>query len=222
MPAVLAMALAGVLVGCGDMGSLAYFLTPEQPLEAKMKHLATADPKKEPPRVIILTSGQDNGAEFIHADRQISEALAKNLRDLAQIYKQRINIIPPRKVEEFKNTHPDWRTMCDQEIGDKFGADYVISLEIQALSMYEPNNNTLYRGQTNMLVKLVDVKHPDESPLPEDYACSYPTATGVLPVDADMPPQRFRQQFTSHIARQLAWRFSNYPRSENRIMESIN
>ncbi len=219
--AAVAAGLAGVAVGCGDMGALAYFLSPEQALPARLKHLPSEDPKKEPPRVVILTySGVDMRPEFIHADRQLSEMLAQNLRQLAEVYKQRITIIPPRKVEEFKNSNPNWRGMDTAEIGRRyFNADYVIYLELRSLSLYEPGNSTLYRGRANLLVSLVDVNNPDESGLREDYECIYPSTQGPIPVDIDVQPMRFCHDFLGHIARQLSWRFSNYPRSENRIME---
>jgi hypothetical protein len=217
---LLAAGLAGLAVGCGDLGSMAYFLTPEQRLPAKMKHLANEDKKKKTPRVIILTYARlDTRAEFIHADRQISELLAGNLRQLAEPKQEQIDIVPPRKVEEFKNTHPSWREMEVAEIGRKFGADYVIYLEINSLSMYEPgNNNTLYRGRANLLVSLVDVNRPDD-PLPQqNYVCTFPSeARGPVPV-TDIEMVQFRQSFLSYVARQLSWYFSKYPREEQRVI----
>jgi hypothetical protein len=217
--AVLAAGLAGTMVGCSDLGSMTYFLMPEQRLPAKMKHLASDDPKKEP-RVLILTyAGLETRAEFIHADRQLSEMLARNLKELAEPSSEKLNIVPPRKVEEFKNAHPNWREMEVAQIGRKFGADYVIYLEINSLALYEPGNgNTLYRGRANLLVSLVDVNRPDE--LNQDnYVCLFPSdARGPVPVH-DIPMVQFRQAFLSHVARQLSLYFSKYPHEENRIIE---
>jgi hypothetical protein len=214
-----AAGLAVSVVGC-DMGTLTYFLSPEQRLPAKIKHLASDDPKKEP-RVLILTyGGLETRAEFIHADRQLAELLTRNLRDLAEPEKEKINIVPPRKVEEFKNAHPNWKEMEVSQIGRKFGADYVIYLEINSLSLYEPGNgNTLYRGRANLLVSLVDVNRPDETPMQENYVCTFPSdARGPVPV-TDVLPTQFRQAFMEHVARQLSWYFSKYPREGNRTIE---
>ena len=80
MAAMLLFGLIGLGAGCGDMGSLAYFLMPDQRLPAKMKHLPSEDPKREP-RVVILTyAGLDTRAEFLHADRQLGELLARGGR----------------------------------------------------------------------------------------------------------------------------------------------
>src|SRR5437899_2982071 len=103
--------LIGLGAGCGDVGSLAYFLMPEQRLPAKMRHLPSEDPKREP-RVVILTyAGLDTRAEFVHADRQLAEMLARHLQELVRPGQERLSIVPARKVEEFKNAHPGWREM---------------------------------------------------------------------------------------------------------------
>jgi hypothetical protein len=218
--AALAVGLAGVVVGCTDLGSMTYFLMPEERLPAKIKHLASKDAKQEP-RVLVLTyAGLETRAEFIHADRQLSEMLTRNLKDLADSAGEKLSIVPPRKVEEFKNANPNWRGMEVAQIGRKFGADYVIYLEVNTLALYEPGNgNTLYRGRANLLVSLVDVKRPDETPNQENYVCLFPSdARGPVPVH-DIPMIQFRQDFLSHVARQLSLYFSKYPREENRMIE---
>jgi hypothetical protein len=217
----LAAGLAGAVLGCGDMGSLAYFLTPEQSLPAKLKHLPSDDPKQREPRALILTYAQlDTRAELIHADRQLSQLLAVHLQQLVETAKQKLNIVPTRKVEEFKNAHPDWRGMDNAEIGRKFGADYVIYLEINSLGLYEHgSHNTMYRGRANIRVSLIDVNRPDNNPLPETYVCTFPSeARGPIMAD-EVQPLRFRQEFLAHVARQLSWYFCDYPRSEPRIIE---
>jgi len=218
--AALCVGLAGIGTGCGDMGSLAYFLAPGQRLGAKMKHLASKDKKQKPPRVMILTyAGLETRAEFIHADRQLSELLASNLRKLAEPRQELLDVVPPRKVEEYKNAHPEWHTMKVDEVGRQFGADYVIYLELRSLSLYEPgNSNTLYRGRASLLVSLVEVNRPDETNT-QNYVCTFPSeARG--PVDVyDIQPIQFRQSFLHHIARELSWYFSKYPREQQRAIE---
>jgi hypothetical protein len=217
-------ALAGLIgfgAGCGDMGSLAYFLTPEQPLPAKMKHLASEDPKKEP-RVVILTyAGLQTQSEFIHADRQLGELLAGQLQQLAETQKQRLAVVPIRKVEDFKNANPNWREMDLDKVGRKLGADYVVYIEISSLSLYETGSrNMLYRGRANLLVSLVDVNRPDDQPPPDNFSTVFPSdARGPIPVGIDAQPMQFRQAFLRHVGRQLSLYFSNYPRSENRIID---
>lgn len=217
----LAAGTVGLAAGCGDFGSLAYFLMPEQRLEAKMKHLASEDKKKEPRALILTWAGLETRAEFIHADRQLSELLALNLRQLAEASKEKLTFVPSRKVEEFKNSNPGWRGMDLADVGRMFNADYVVYLEINSLSLYETGSlNQLMRGRANITVSLVDVTKPDDAPVSETYSCIYPgDAPGPIPVSVDTQPLQFRQMFLTHIARQLARFFAKYPRHERYRME---
>lgn len=214
-------ALIGASAGC-NIPTLSYFLTPEQPLPAKMKHLASD--KKTEPKVLILTYTRPDGVQldFIHAERQIAELLGRNLQQFAEGMEEKVALLPQRRVEEFKNAHPDWKQMGIAAVGRALAADYVIYLEINSLSMYEPgSNHQLFHGRASINVELVDVSKPDDLPQQEAYSCTFPSAQGPVPVAVDTLPQQFRQKFLEHVARQLTWYFSNYPRSEQRLVEPV-
>ena len=211
------------VIGCGDAGTMAYFLMPEQRIEPTLKHLALKkDDKKPTPRVVILTWTADleTRPEFINADRQLAESLARELRDLTKGADERLEVTSGRKVEEFKSNHPNWRQMELSEIGRAFDADHLIYLEINKMSLYEPgSNNMLMRGRANITVTLVDVKNPDDLPRHETMNCLHPSdAPG--PVDiSDMQPFQFREKFLNYVSRQLSHNFSKYPREERYRME---
>jgi hypothetical protein len=219
---VLALAAGGLILGagCGDLGSLAYFLMPEQRLEAKMKHLATEEKDKDPKVVILTWGGMETRSEFIHADAQLSELLGMQLRKFAEESKEKLTVIPVRKVEEFKNAHPNWRGMELAEIGRRFGVDHVIYLEINSLSLYEPGSaNTLLRGRINLNVNLADVHKPDDPPAQDAFSCIYPgDAPGPQEAGDNSSKMQFRQAFLGHVARQLSYYFSRYPRNERHRM----
>src|SRR5438309_474270 len=81
-------------------------------------------------------------------------------------------------------------------IGAWFKVDYVIYVEINELSLYEPGNaQTIYRGKADLSVKLIDVKHPEESAPRKDFTCTYPSEANFIPVDEETPPQAFREKF---------------------------
>ena len=210
--------------GCGDAGTMAYFLTPEQRIEPKIKHLAIEkDDKKPAPRVVILTWTADleTRPEFINADRQLAEGLGRELKDLAKGSDEKVEVVSGRKVEEFKNNHPNWRQMELAEIGRKFDADHLIYLEINQMSLNEPGSfNQLMRGRANITISLVDVKQPDESPRHETMSCIHPSdAPGPVQVGTDMQPFQFREKFLNYVSRQMSHYFSKYPREERYRME---
>jgi hypothetical protein len=216
-------ALAGGLlagVGC-DLGSLAYFMMPEAREPAIMQNLGSGDVKKENKVLILAWSGLETRAEFIHADRQLAELLAKQLQTQCEANQEKINIISARRAEEFKNTNPNWREMDMPEIGRRFGVDYIIYLEINSLSMYEQGSSkTLYRGVANISVNLIDVRNPDELPQQQPFQCTYPSeARGPIPAGFDSNPVQFRQLFLGHVAKRLAWHFARYPKRESYYME---
>jgi hypothetical protein len=206
--------------GC-DLGALAYFLVPESREPAKMRSLASEKSKK-PTRVAILTwAGLEMRSEFVNADRQLSEMLAVKLTEMAKENKEGLYIIPPRKVDEYKNGHPRWRELDLADVGRQLAVDYVVYLEFHSLTMYEPGMaNQLLRGRAQMTISLVDVHRPDDSPMQEPFSTVYPTdARGPVQAGFDVNITQFRQQFMAHIAKSLSYYFSKYSKRETYFTE---
>ena len=134
---VILFAAAAVCAGC-QASTMAYFLFPEAKHEAEMKKLASDDNKEV--RVVILTymPELETRPEFIQADRELGEILAKMLRDCCETNSENVTIVNPHKVEEFKSEHPNWQQEPNlAEVGQRFKADYVVYIEIPTLTMYE-------------------------------------------------------------------------------------
>jgi hypothetical protein len=207
--------LTGLGAGCNPFMLPAFLFGPEPREEARLKKLAS-DKKKEVKVVILPYMGPETREEFIGADYLLSDLLARQLKKLFDFNEEKVKIVPPHKVEEFKNTHASWSKEVDlQEIGRHFKADFVIYLEINSLSLYEKGSaNQLYRGRAKLRVSVVDVNDPDDVPLGRDFAYVYPSdARGGMAVDIDTPPSVFREQFLNYVAKQIAWLFSAHPTS---------
>jgi hypothetical protein len=209
--------MAGLVTGCNPFLFPAFLFGPEPREEARLKKLASSDKKKEVKVVILpFLSGLGTPQEFIGADYLLSDLLARQLKKLVEFNEEKVKIVSPQKVEEFKNTHASWRKEVDlQEIGRHFKADYVIYLEIGSLSLYEKGSaNQLYRGRANVKVQVVDVNDAEDAPIPREYSYVYPSdARGGVAVDIDTSPSVFREQFLNHVAKQIAWLFSAHPTS---------
>jgi hypothetical protein len=205
----LLVAAAALCAGC-DAGTMMYFLLPEAKNPPELKGVASADKKEV--RVAILTYSPmlEARRELIQADCQLSQELAHQLRDLCEENGENVTIVNPRRVEEFKSANPNWKDATELgAVGRRFQADYVIYVEINALSLYEPNSaNQLYRGQANLAVTLVNVDKPDESAGPHQFSCTYPQARGPVPVD-DSQPLEFRQKFLGFVAKRLTRLFTS-------------
>jgi hypothetical protein len=213
--------VAAASAGC-DLKTMAYFLLPDAKDEAEIHKIASDDPIKEVKVVILTYSALEVRPEFIKADLQLSELLAKQLRDLCEADDERVSIVQPRKVEAFKNSHPNWHTLDPAEIGTQFHADYVIYIEINSMTLYDKgNNNALFHGQANLSVTLVDVNNANNAyPERKEFTCGYPAdARGPIPAEGDMSAMEFRHAFLNYVAKRLSWYFAPHPRRESYYVE---
>jgi hypothetical protein len=198
---------AAICAGC-NFPTAMYFLMPEAREPAEYKKLASDDKKKEVKVVLWAYSQLDVRTELIQADRQLTDVLAKQLRTTSEENQEKVTIVSPRKVEEYKNTHPNWKSLDPLEIGRYFKADYVVSLEIDEFSLYAPNaQRMMYQGRIHILVSLADVNNPDESLSPHEFSDHFPSEARGGIDSLDMPVGMFRQQFLAHVAKQLSFLF---------------
>jgi hypothetical protein len=213
---------AAALCGGCDAGTLAYFMMPETRQPAELKRLASDDKKREVRAVVLSYMALEPRAEFFQADRQLSELVAKQIAEISATNEERLTIVAPRKVEEYKSTHPAWHDDIDMsKIGRHFRADYVIYIEINSMGLYEKGSaNQLYRGQSNVSVAVIDVNRPDDTPERRERTYVYPSdAKGPIPVDGETNPLEFRQMFLSYIAKRVAWCFTAHPKREGYYTE---
>jgi len=197
--------------GC-NMLSLPFFLFgPEPKVPPILKGVAAEDKKKEI-KVAVLTTFAvlEMSPELMRADRELSEQLCKHLGELCKYNEENVTILSSRKVEEYKNQHPDWKSEDLDKIGKALGVDDLIFLEIEEMTLYQKQTfNTLFQGCARISVKLIDVHNPEEVPADEEFQCIFPTEThGSWTVDSASSIHVFRQQFLSFVGRKLSWRFS--------------
>jgi hypothetical protein len=206
-----------LIAGCSFPQSL-YFIMPEAKEPAEMKRLVGDDPKKEVKVVLWTYMSLDPREEFIQADRHLAGMLAEEIHRLSEENKEKVTIVKPNLVEQYKNRHDNWRYMEPEKVGHDFNADYVINLEINKLSLYEPKaNQQLLRGQTEILVSLLDMKHPDDQPQ-KLFNDRYPNeARGGIDT-FEMSPIAFRDQFLRHVAQRLAFYFVEHQKRTRKVM----
>ncbi len=207
--------LAGVLVaalsctGC-NMMALPFFLIPgmDPKHEAKCK-LEPHGNAKEVRVVLMSSSGLETRSEFLRIDRELSRLIYQQMEEGFKKNKEKVTVIPVSQVEKYKDDHPNWHALSPEEIGKHFRADYVIDLEINAMTLYEPGSaNTLFRGHAEISLDVVDVYKSAEGPIyKEEYTIDYPRARGPIPA-SEGNVQQFRQRFLGVVARELSWRFT--------------
>lgn len=201
--------VAACSTGC-NMMALPFFLLPgsDPKHEARCK-LEPHDEHKDARVVILCASGLETRPEFLRLDQELGRLLYRQLEDGFKQNKERVTVAAISHVEKYKDDHPNWHSLSPEEIGKHFNADYVIELEINAVSLYEQGSaNTLFRGHAEISIDVIDVHKPAEgSVYREEYSIDYPRARGPIPA-SEASVSQFRQRFMSQVARELAWRFT--------------
>lgn len=90
--------------------------------------------------------------------------LAEHARVALQNVVQRIAITPNRQVVEYQRTNPNWDRERPADIGQRFGADRVLVIEVTQYTTREPDNPYVLRGRISANVKVYDAAHPDAEP----------------------------------------------------------
>src|SRR5262249_9903593 len=144
LPALLLLTVACTL-GCNPLTSF-FFLAPDSKIPAQLRKVAADDRTQEVTVAVLTYAGLEPRPEFLPGHRHVSNRIVKQLLEGFKANGENVKVVPPAKVEEFKNNHPNWHTMELTEIGSRLNADYVIYLEVGHLSLYEPGSaNSLYR-----------------------------------------------------------------------------
>src|ERR1051326_3222804 len=116
--------LGGALLGSGcTSGTIGYLLGMAYPNNDPEMFSFTKHKKN--PKVVFLVC-QANSAyhlntDLLNTDQQLAQRLVQVLTKFYQDNRDKIQIVPLAKVEEFKNKHPsDWKTMAPEEFGRQF------------------------------------------------------------------------------------------------------
>jgi hypothetical protein len=169
-------------------------------------------------KLVIVTAfaGLETRPELAQVDQELAERLAQVLKKRFQENKEKVAVVSPNQVKLFQSKHPDWREWPMRDIGKHFSADYVLSLEINTMSLYEKGSfNRLYHGQTEIALTVTDVAKPAGEDKKWDgmYATIYPNARG--PIDAEgSSVVQFRMLFLNHVAKDISKRVTAYPNDE--------
>jgi hypothetical protein len=191
-------------IGCNPLTG-AYFLLfgVEDKIPPEFK---IAKDSKKSTHVLVLTDLlAESHSDLLGVERQLGNAINRQLEADCKMNKEKIQLIPIHKIEEFKVNNPHWRTMT--EIGRQFEVDYVVEVEVANMSLYERDSRKrLFRGRSALRVQVIDVaKSCDEGPVHQrSLTVEYPKARGPIPVDDDMNVERFREVFVQRMAQEVS------------------
>jgi hypothetical protein len=204
---------AALVTGC-DLPSLVYFITTglKEPME-EAGEMKLAEKAKEVKVVILTYAGLDMRPGLMTVGRDLGGQLARQLQNVCRENSEKVIIVSPTRVNEYLANHPNWY-LKPEEVGKHFGADKVIYLEVDKLSLYEPGSaNQLFRGRASLSVKLWNLSNPDDIPVEHPFSFEYPSSRGPIPADGQSE-REFYQAFLSYLVKHLSWKFTAHPLSE--------
>ncbi len=203
--------------GC-DLATMLYFMMPESKHPPLCGQVADPDKKKEVKALVwVLAEGAETRPELLMADRELAELLVKQLREKYEANGEKVKLISPKQVEDYKSAHPDCKQIHPREVGKIFKVDYVIVLEITSFSLLG-HGGQVYQGRVDISLSLVNVNEEDEPPAKREFSRKYPS----VPNEdiGDIQPVQFREKFLRALAKELALYFvAHAPRETHGLDE---
>jgi hypothetical protein len=203
--------LGGVSLGSGcTSGTIGYLLGMAYPNNDP--EMFTFTKHKKNPKVAFLVCQANPpyhaNTDLLNTDQLLAQRLVQVLSGFYQSNRDKIQIVPLAKVEQFKSQHPsDWKTMSPDELGRQLGADYVVNVDISKLSLVE--SGLLFRGRAEINISVVDV-HDVAEGKQKIYTCEYPSHGPVY--NSECTPEAFRSRFVDKMSLDLGRWFASYPR----------
>jgi len=99
--------------------------------------------------------------EFPYVQLEVSEYVAAALK----AHVNKVSFVPNREVVRLQQREPDWDREPPAVLGERFGAERVLLIELTQYTTREPDSPHLLRGRIAGQVKLYDTAHPDARPL---------------------------------------------------------
>ncbi|MEX0703336.1 MAG: hypothetical protein WD069_14675 [Planctomycetales bacterium] len=198
----LAAALLPLAAGCQYVVLGGYLLggrpSYEPRFDAETKRSMT---DKDVTVAVVCYLPKEHKWDFPGIDDEITKHVCHRLKD------HQIQVIRPEHVRAWLDEHPDWDR--PEEIGEAFGATYVIYLDVLDFSLYEAGRSNLYRGRSEVAVKVtaMDPRHKGEGE--EIYTANliskYPLE---IPRDThDVTYERFKLEYLARLSEEIGRNF---------------
>lgn len=173
-------------------------------------------------RIVVVTYADlATQVEFGHLDYELNDMLSRMLWQGFEDPKndfidrpRKIEVIKASRVARWQDEHHDWTTWDPADIGKALKADYVISIHVSKLSLYEDGpSQILYRGQADVQVSVIRTENEETVFGPETVTVYFPKDRPI-PVSPELPPSKFRREFIRRMAERISWLFLPHERGE--------
>ncbi len=173
----------------------------------------TVDDRESKVCIIVAHRDQLPNLMFKNADNVLAQKLTTMLEQRYKENGDKIKIVSVGKAMSYAAAHPDWMMQSKQELGKKFGADFIIYLELGPMTLYEEGSNMqLFRGKVDIDMTVFDchAEDGDETKWSYSQLWIYPSS-GPEDAGGGNSAQVFRQRFLDRVAKDLVPYFAAHP-----------
>jgi hypothetical protein len=207
---------AALPIGCDPFNTYTVFPNPE-PFKDALYPLAIKEGPKNGKEVVValfVSISPGMGPEFARSEVKLASDLAKMFPEMAKENKQKLSVIDPVQINKFAMKTPNFTRMHPSEWGWNLGADFVVTIHLDKMSLYQPGSrNQIYEASADVIVDVFDVAAgPSEPKFHYVDQFKYPT-TGVV----DNPlisVTRFKQEFMELLAAEICRKHFKHKASE--------
>jgi hypothetical protein len=211
--------LSWLSIGCTP-GSMSMLLMPFTDNKTDPTEYKLFPTDKEVTLVVMANFKESQFQEELRkADTELVDQVSQFLRKRCEENKHKLKLIPQAQVRSFQLKQLAEGDLDPVEIGRKFKADYVLQLEIESFSIYEPKSYPkMFRGRADIAITLykVKTKESDDGHIvsgPKNYIPEYPSSKGPVPAEG-ANPNHFRRLFLEKAGREITRMFIAYPPEE--------
>jgi hypothetical protein len=211
--AVYGTLLAVAALGCNPLNIAAFMFARDEKMPAPYPLAFDKEgPKKDKDEIVVLLLPQmaptTDSREFVTADRDLSERLAKLLPELAKENKdknaRKLRVISPTQVDKFKIANPQWKQMSAGDIGQKLGADFVLEIWLDKMRLYQPDSRrNIYEGRAEVTVSIYEVGTTGND-LKDRYTHAFAYPRGLVRDASAVPESEFKKQYLESLAAEIA------------------
>lgn len=223
---LLGLGLAATGFGCG----MNPFLLPQLLTSEDRESIVQAEyplvphNKKNPEvKVIVLAStGPGLHPDLAGVDRMLNSEIISILDSLTKKNEEKVQVLKMTVIDNFKSDHPNWRGMKPYDIGTKYGADYVIDVEIGEMDLYKQGSRgDFLQGRATISVAAYNLAKPLKDPAyRKELRFEYPRFSEI-PIETRSRSEvsSFRMSFVQRIATDVALKFTASPADYRRQMD---
>lgn len=197
--------------GCfANVMALPYFLFAGDP--SIRPPVKLCEGKRDAKRIVVIPYTSDNLRWTYDA---VDEEVGRMLINLLVAGDSRYQIVPERRVRDWKDKEPNAGMMGMQEIGEHFDVDYVVYFEVDNFTINETRNQFLLKGKTDISFRVHDV-NKNMLIYKDVYQREYPPNREVQLTEFSSEDE-FQQRFLRVIAMELSWYLVRHQSSDEII-----